>query len=97
MSAQYEWRESEDGSKDLLFRDGLQVGEVSSMGQLSISAVLRPSKVKVGQVDEHLEAVRGAVIGRDKARVITLQQARFFWDGSNAVEDVEAMDGHLVV
>jgi hypothetical protein len=94
VSARYEWRESEDGSKDLLFRDELQIGEVSGMGQLWVSAVLRPSKVKEG-IDDRSESVKGAVIGRDKARAMTLRQARFFWDGVSGVDEVEALGGGL--
>lgn len=77
--AQYEWTLSSNEEMDLLLRDGVRVGEVSPMGQLWVSTVFRPSSLQSGEVDENL-AIRSAVSGREKARTMTMENARFVWD-----------------
>jgi hypothetical protein len=81
QKAHYEWLESKEGEVDLLMREGVRIGEVSQMGTLWVSAVLRPSLRNPGVVDSETSAVKGAMPSREKARAMTLQNAQFFWDG----------------
>ena len=82
----YEW-----GGKDgrLLLRDGARVGEVSPLGTLWVSTVLRPSRRGGQEAGSEEQAVKTASLGEDEARAKAERDARAHW--GDVVEELDAM------
>lgn len=80
----HEWREDEKGEVDLLFRAGIQVGEVRRMGGLWVGTTWRPPLREGEEVGGKERAVKAAKLTRAEARAMTEESVTYHWGGMAA-------------